>query len=843
MLCFNRLAAVILTAVLIGQMAPVEAKTRKGDRFYAEGKTHEVKREWDSALEAYEKALSEDPAEVVYQIAAQKARFQAAQAHLDHGLKVRDEGQLGEALLDFQKAYALNPSSSAAEQEVRRTQEMIQRERERIQQTGKEAPPEVRALTPVEEEKKQTQEKLNRLLPLPELKPLNNEPINLKIANQSPRVLFETVSKIAGINVLWDPDMNPPPSGGGARNVSVELNNETLDEALDEIATLTKFFWKPLSTNTIFVTNDNVNKRRDYEDQVLKVFYLSNVNTVQELQEIINAVRTLTEIQRIMPFGSQMAIVVRGEADRVALASKIISDLDKPKAEVVVDILVLQASTTFNRQITTALASTGLNVPVVFTPRPGLQVVTNPPTAPTVTPTDQQTNPTPTTSATTTPSGPLAIPISNLKHISRADYSIILPSALLQAALNDVNTKVLQSPQLRSIDNVKATLNIGDREPTATGSFQPGIGGVGINPLVNTQFTYIDVGVNVALTPRVHDNGDVSMHVELDISNVSGTVSLGGLNQPIISQKKVVHDIRMKEGEVNLLGGLIQQQDDKTVTGIPGLSSIPLIRRLFTGEQVDHNKSELMIALIPHVVRRPEITPENIREISVGNTTTIKLNYAPRAQEAGAPRPAPAAAPRAPSPGAPQAPPSPLPAVPTAPPSPPPAVPPAPSSPPPAAAPAPGPPPGVPFNPPAPPPAAAPGTASVAFRPAQVAAELSSTFSVAVTLQGGVDVTSAPMQIQFDPKVVRLNDVTAGDFLAQGGVQPVLAKNIENDSGTATIQLSREGGVSGTGTLAILNFQAVARGGTIVAIPDLRVLNSQGQVVGGGNVQLAVEIR
>lgn len=120
---------------------------------------------------------------------------------------------------------------------------------------------------------------------------------------------------------------------------------------------------------------------------------------------------------------------------------------------------------------------------------------------------------------------------------------------------------------------------------------------------------------------------------------------------------------------------------------------------------------------------------------------------------------------------------------------------------------------------------------------------LNSTFSVAVTLQGAMDVTSVPMQIQFDPKVVRLNDVTAGDFLAQGGVQPVLAKNIENDSGRATIQLSREGGVSGTGTLAILNFQAVARGGTIVVIPDLRVLNSQGQVVGGGNVQLAVQIR
>src|SRR6516165_10311542 len=622
MLCFNRLAAVVWTAVLIGQMAPVEAKTRKGDRFYAEGKTHEVKREWDSALEAYEKALSEDPAEVVYQIAAQKARFQAAQAHLDHGLKVRDEGQLGEALLDFQKAYALNPSSSAAEQEVRRTQEMIQRERERIQQTGKEAPPEVRALTPVEEEKKQTQEKLNRLLPLPELKPLNNEPINLKIANQSPRVLFETVSKIAGINVLWDPDMNPPPSGGGARNVSVELNNETLDEALDEISTLTKFFWKPLSTNTIFVTNDNVNKRRDYEDQVLKVFYLSNVNTVQELQEIINAVRTLTEIQRIMPFGSQMAIVVRGEADRVALASKIISDLDKPKAEVVVDILVLQASTTFNRQITTALASTGLNVAAVFTPRPGL--VTNPPT---VTPPEPQTNPSPTPSPTTTSSGPLAIPIANLRHISSADYSIILPSALLQAALNDVNTKVLQSPQLRSIDNVKATLNIGDRKPTATGSFQPGIGGVGINPLVNTQFTYIDVGVNVKLTPRVHDNGEVSLHVELDISSVTGEVNLGGISQPIIGQRKITHDIRMKEGQVQLLAGLTKIQDTKTTTGIPGLASIPIIGKLFTGESVDRQRGELMIAIIRHIVRAPEITPENARSVSVGTAATTKLTY------------------------------------------------------------------------------------------------------------------------------------------------------------------------------------------------------------------------
>ena len=812
MLFFNRLTAVVLTAILIGPVAPLEAKTKKGDRYLAAGRVAEAKKDWDAALQNYEQALSEDPAEIVYQIAAEKARFQAAQAHLDHGLKVREQGQLGDALIEFQKAYAYNPGSSAADQEIRRTQEMIQRERQRVEQTGKEAPPEERALTPVEQAKKETDARLHRLLPVPDLRPLNNDPINLKMNNQSPRVLFETVAKVAGINVLWDPDMNPPANAG--RPLSIELNNSTLEQALDDLATLTKFFWKPLSANTIFITNDNVNKRRDYEDQVMKVFYLSNIQTPQEIQEIINAVRTLTELNRIMPYNSQNAIIVRGEADRVALAERIISDLDKPKPEVVVDILVLQASSTFSRQITAALASTGLNVPVNFSPRPGLQVVQNANTTNNSTNNSTVNNSLNTTvnntTTTTTNAGPAAIPLSNLGHLASSDFSITLPGALLQAALSDANTKVLQSPQIRSVDNQKASLKIGDREPTATGSFQPGIGGVGINPLVNTQFTYIDVGVNVDITPRVHENGDVSMHIELDISNVSGEVNLGGLNQPIISQKKVIHDIRMREGEVNLLGGLIQTQEDKTVTGIPGLSSIPLLRRLFTGESVDHSRSELMIALIPHIVRRPEINPDNLRGISVGNATTIKLNYGPEASAAPATRP-PAPAALAPPVAAPPV---------TAPPA---------TAPPVAA-----------------PPVTPPGNATVRFVPDRIDSTLPGTFNVALAVDGAADATAAPVQIQFDPKILRLNDVSAGDFLAQGGVQPVLAKNIQNDSGTATVQISRPPGapgVSGTGVLMTLNFQVVGRGNTNVTLSNVTIRNSQNQVVGGGNPGLPVRIQ
>ena len=212
---------------------------------------------------------------------------------------------------------------------------------------------------------------------------------------------------------------------------------------------------------------------------------------------------------------------------------------------------------------------------------------------------------------------------------------------------------MLQAPQLRAVDNAKATLKIGRSEPTASGSFQPGIGGVGINPLVNTQFKFIDVGVNVEILPRVHDNGDVSMHVDLDISNIAGQVNLGGINQPIIGQRKIAHDIRLHEGEVSLLGGLIQYAGRQNGHRHSRPCQHPDSGALFTGESVDHNRDEIMIALIPHVIRKPEITAENLRGIAVGNATSIKLSYAQtKPDEAAAPKAGRGPEPRASAPAA-----------------------------------------------------------------------------------------------------------------------------------------------------------------------------------------------
>jgi general secretion pathway protein D len=861
MYLFNRLTAIVVTAVLLGPMLPLEAKTKKGDKYLADGRAHELKKEWDAALEDYEKALSEDPSEIAYQMASTKVHFQAAQSHIDKGLKLRSQGQLGNALLEFQKAYAINPGSAAATQEIRRTTEMIERERKRVEETGKESSPKERALTEGDKARKETEERISSILPVPELRPIDPSPIHLRM-NGSAKLLFETVAKVANINVLWDPEYQPQVKN----NIPVEFENSTLEEALDYLSVITKSYWKPLSSNTIFITMDNPNKRRDYEEQVAKVFYLQNVNTPQELQEIVNAVRSVADIQRFFPYNAQNAIIAKGSADQVALAEKILHDLDKPKSEVVVDIIVMETSSVYSRQLTAAIASTGLNVPVNFTPRTQLQVVNNTNTTSTGTNNTTSTTGTTTTGTTTVTTTPttttptasgVAIPLSNLGHLASSDFSTTIPGALLQAVLSDANTRVLQSPQLRAVDNVKATLKIGDREPTATGSFQPGIGGVGINPLVNTQFTFIDVGVNVEITPRVHENGDVSLHVDLDISSVTGYVNLGGINQPIIGQRKISHDIRMPEGAVQLLGGLTKYQETKTKTGIPGLASVPILGRLFSGDSIDRERQELMIALIPHIVRRPEYTAENLRGIAVGNQQSVHLNYGRRADAT----PAPAAAPKKDGPPVanPPAANPPVAAVN-------PALPPATISPtlPPATAPptgAPGlaPPATAPplTTPPAATPAAAEpaaspdaskpaGNAVVRFLPPQVETAPQGTVNVALIIENATDAASAPMQVTFDPKVVKLNDAGRGDFFSSDGQIPVFTKNIQNDAGAAAMNLNRlpnVPGVSGSGVLATLIFQAVAKGTATVTVPNLTVRNTQGQVIFSGSPQVTINVK
>jgi len=797
MLNCKKLAVLLL---VLAQLGPLDAKTRKGEKLLSEGRTLEAKKQYDEALDLYEKALSEDPNDIGYQLAMRRVRFQAGQTHVERGLKLRLDGKTTEALHEFEKAYAIDPSSSIAEQEIRRTREMLERDKKAAESGLK---PEDRGLTPIEVAKKETQDKFDRMQTLPELRPLSSKPIDLKMNNQPAKVLFETVAKLAGINVVFDPDI---PTGG--KPLSIELNGSTVEEALDYLSVLTKSFWKPLSANTIFVTQDNTTKRRDYEDQVMKVIYLKNISTPQELQELATDVRTICDIRKLFTWTGQMAVLIRAEADRVALAEKLIADMDKPKSEVVIDVLVLEHNIDNSRDLAFGLAD-GINSTIAFN---GGSNNNNSTTTTSTTTTGTTTTPT-TTTPTTSGSG--AIALNQIQHLSTGQYSVVLPNATVQATLSKTNTRVLQSPQIRAANGAKTSLKIGERVPTASGSFQPGIGGVGINPLVNTQFQFLDVGVNVEITPNIHGSDEVSMHIDMDISTVDSHVNLGGIDQPVIGQKKAVFEVRLKEGQASVLGGLMSQQESKTNAGTPGLANIPLLGRLFSRESTDVSTNELLFVLIPHIVRGQEITETNTKGVAAGTDLVVKLNYAPK-RVAAAAAPAAVTQPVAP------------PAAPELTPAAPPAIA------PPATA----------------PPATAPpvvSSARVSFAPAPAEGPLGSAITVSLMVENASDLFTAPLRLQFDPKILRLNDVTPGGLLSSDG-KPLLpmSKNIMNDTGEVSVTLSRApgaGGVSGSGTLVNFVFQAQAKGTATVSLPDFALRDSKLQQISGAPAPLTVTVR
>ena len=776
------------------------ARTKKGEKLLKEGRLAESKKDYDKALELFEQAQAEDPQDAAYQMAAQRVRFQAGLKHVDLGKKLREEGKLEEAVAEFKRAVAIDPASSLARNELSRTLKLIDQ--------GKGGQPNASLDSPAEAAEKETERRIASIQDAPVLKPLTRQVSQLRMNNQPIKVLYETLGKLTGVNVVFDPEFQNP-----GKNYSMDVARISLEQALDQLAVLTKTYWKPLSDTTIFVTNDNVTKLRDFQDMVVKTFYVKNITQPQELQEIATALRTLTDIRRVLTYNAHSALMVRGTVDQVALAEKVIADLDKPKSEVVIDVVVMEANRTRTRDLAASIlagGSAGLQLPIAFTPRSSI------------------TTPGGTTAEGETPSTSTAIPLSNLKYLKTGDWSMTLPGALIQALMSDRGTRVMQSPQVRAVDSVKSSLKIGDRYPYATGSFQPGVGSVGVSPLVSTQFNFADVGVNVDITPKIHSADEVSLAVEIDVSNIRDQIDVGGLTQPVIGQRKLSHTLRLRQGEMSILGGLVQDQDTKTVNGVAGLGSIPILGRLFSSESIERGQSELMIVIIPHIVRSLNLDDRNLKGVAAGTEQVVKLSYSAREEPgAGDSR---VGQPLAPPPqgakgvmeqlipGAPAAPAgTPAPATPEAPK--------------PTETPAPQPPAAEPPKTEAPKPAAGGGVA-LRFQPERTRAALGGVVVLTLTAEGASDLFGAPMQLSFDPKVLRLNDVIRGNLMAGDGQTPIFSRNIRNDAGEATIVLNRlpgSPGVNGSGGLVTLMFQVVGKGSTDVRITELTLRNSQMQ--------------
>jgi len=714
----------------------------KAKSVYNKGKDAEARQNYEQAYDYYKQAYDLKPGDLTYRSSFERLRFLAGASHVHRGQLLREAGQLDAALAEFQKAIDIDASSAIAQQEIKHTRQMID--------AAKAAGPKAAAPPP-----SGLQKRLAQAGGPVELATISNVPINLKITEDS-KVIYETVGKLAGINALFDPDYT-------SRRIKIELNNVSLEEALEIIALESKTFWRPVTPNTIFIAADNPAKRKDLEQSVIKTFYLANLSQPTELQDVVNAMRQILEISRIQPLPSQGAIVVRGTPDQIALAEKLVGDLDKAKAEVIVDVAVLQINRDKSRTL-------GINPPTSATV--ALQNnITN--TSTTTGTTSSLTSGT-TSSTTGTPN---QLNLNQLNNLNATDFTITIPQATATALFSDTSTKLIQKPQIRAVDGQKASLKIGDRVPVATGSFQPGIGGVGINPLVNTQFQYLDVGVNIDITPKVHSNGEVTLKVVMDISSVTGTSNIGGISQPVIGQRKIEHEVRLKEGEVNMLGGMLEDSQTKSLSGIPGLSQIPILKYLFAQSTTDHSETETVFVLIPHVVRAHEYNDMNQEALDVGTANAIEL----RRVSHQAPAPVPAAQP----------------------PAQPPAV-----------------------NPPAnqapgPQGASSTGAATFSFDPASIAQAKGSTFAVNVMLSGAQNAYSVPLQITYDPKMLQVVNVSNGGFLSHDGQAVALVHRDDDTTGTLQITATRPpgaGGISGEGTIVTLTLVAKAPGQSTLTI-------------------------
>ena len=717
----------------------------KGKPDYDQGKKAEALQDYDAAFAYYQKAAKANPFNASYKIKLNRVRFDASEMHVKRGVEMRNRGDLQGAAGEFQRAQMIDPSSPVADQELRKTVEMIA-EKNRATDAAAEPP---------------TDPNDQQLAALPpEIKPLSRAPINLKMSEDAKKV-FDTIGKLAGLTVIYDPDFP-------ARRITVELNNVTLEQALEIAQLQSKAFVKPVTENTIFVIPDQPQKRRDYEEQVVKTLYVSNTVQPQELTEIVTGLRQLLDLKRITQLNSQNAIIVRDTPDKLLLAEKMIRDIDKAKPEVVVQVEVLEARTDRLRDLGILPGQTA-------------SVAINPNT----------------TTSGSTPSTNTGTTLNQLRHLNGNDIVFTLPNATASAILSDTSTRIIQNPEVRSIDGQTAKLKIGDRIPVATGSFSSGLGlaagtAGGISPLVNTQFTYLDVGVNIDLTPRVHPNRDVSLKLKVEVSAHTNDVSIGGITQPVISQRVIEHDIRLKEGEVSILAGLIQRTDSKTLEGWPGFAKLPLLRYLFSHDKTDHQEDEVLIVLTPRIVRIPEWTKANLRPLYSGSEANVQVKreselHAPAQQPAQQPQmnqnAGPGTAAPAPAPGT------------TAP---------------------------------------AAAAAKIRFEPQSLTLKAGQTATIGVVVENVTDLFSIPLLLQYNPAVISVEEVRHGGFLSGGTQEIAIVHQPFKDKGQSIISATRgpnTPGVSGSGTLIGLVVKGLAAGSSNLSIVQVNAKDSRQNLI------------
>jgi general secretion pathway protein D len=572
----------------------------------------ERRQDYDLAVVEYNKAVRTRPNDADARLGLERAKLRAAADHFQRGRRLAALGKHDQALVEYELASELNPTSGDIDTELRATRNQL-RSNAAVAREGK---------TPL-----QALIEASRDFPTPglDLPQDAKMPASVMFREASSREVFLSIAKFANISLAFDPAFREAP-------VTVDLRNATLDDALSSIAGLTRTFFRVTAPRTVLVIPDTPAKRREYEEEVVRTLYVSNA----DLKETMDLLRMVLDARRISPTTGINALTIKDTPERITAAARLLSAIDKARPEVIIDVELLEVDRTRLQEYGLQLASPTTSPPIGID---GSVSVAGDDTS--------------------------TLSLRSLRNLTQADVILAnLPRLYYRLLKTDANTRTLANPQLRTAEGMPAQARFGERVPVPVTTFSPiATGGTPQQPI--TSFNYENIGVNIDITPRTHHDDDVTLTLKIAVQSISGT-GFGGL--PTFGNREINTVIRLKDGETNMLAGLIRDDERRVLNGVPGLSDIPVIGRLFAHNRTETSQTDIILTLTPHIIRVLDVKDADLRAFRVGRDTISPLSDLPL------PVPVPLAAPRPEeAPAAPAAqPPVATPVVPPPPPLPPP---------------------------------------------------------------------------------------------------------------------------------------------------------------------------
>ena len=681
------------------------------NRSYQLGTEAAINKNWDDAVEHYQRAVLEDPENSVYRLALLRAKLAASLFYLQQARKLAAEQKKDEALAAYEKALSYDPANRAIVEEARLlTGEKIEEEE----------PKEVRIELPVK------------------LK-IKEKKMNLKFVNASLRSIFQALAKTAQINIIFDNQFRDAP-------FTIDLVDMGFEQAMNNLCLASKNFYTIVDEKTVIIAPDQPVKRVQYELNAIKTFYLSNISA-QEIQgPLRQMLRTQFQVPNIIVDKNLNTLTIRAAPDIVELAERVLRSWDKPKGEVVIDLEIMEVSRTRLRQL-------GLDFEQFIV---GLRYSGGEETADTG-----------------------WFNLRDIDFTKSENYQLTLPSALVQFLEQDADTKIIQAPRLRGIEGEKIEYLVGDKVPIPRTTFTPiAAGGISQQPV--TSFDYEDVGIDVKITPKIHTEKEITLELEIKLKSIGGT---GIANIPIIATREVKNIIRLRDGETNLLAGLLKDEERKTLRGIAGLKSLPILGSLFSSTDQTIQQTDVILTITPYIIRAIPVSPEDLKPVwtNVGGAALAGGGVAPEEEEEEIPeidemrerilvdreeaREE------------------------------------------------------IQRN-------------QLFLQPASFEVPQGREFRISVNLRSQEQIVNMSVNINFNAEVLNLKEVVQGGFIDQLGKTPSFLKNIDSASGTCTIGFSSpevSRGVRGTGRLATLVFEAKSKGESAVSIVGLNANAPGGQ--------------